>query len=242
VGWNFNNSRVNEAILRPLCEQVDKHFQLPPDRHYRYFATEEDAYLAEEVGRYFRGLHFPTSGTDEISRYALGRYLPFGATNYDHLIYIRKITCADPAGCVVTYSHELQHTIQHERFPRLMKATSILRNNIKTFQPNATEIDIPIEVDANIVSKRVAEEVCGVERVRKFAEEQLRFMKGAGANAQVIRWEYFLNTQSSTAYDFVTETVKLVQDYRGRMQFEINVDGPDWWEGPVDEDDLKGTY
>jgi hypothetical protein len=235
VGWNFNNSSANESALRPLCEQVDKEFGLPVDKYYRYFAVSADDYLVEKVGKYFRGVRFSATAKDEVSRYVQWQCFPGGATQYNNLVYIRNTTCLDPTGCVVTYAHELQHIAQHGHFPRLMESNSVLRKYLKPLKETATEIDIPIEVDANIVSKRVAEKVCGVEPVRRFAEEQVHFMKEEGAVEQVVRWEFFRDTPSSNPYDWVEETLKLVQKYKGQMPFGGDADKPDWWKGPIDE-------
>jgi hypothetical protein len=232
--WNFNNSSVNESTLRPLCEQVDKEFGLA-NKYYRYFAVTPDDFLTKEVGSYFRGVRFPTWATDEVSSHVRDRYLPSGTTKYESLIYIRDTTCLDPAGCVVTYAHELQHILQHERFPKLMQPNSILRARLKDFVKTATEIDIPIEVDANIVSKRVAERLCGVESVRRFAEEQVHFMEKEGAVDQIVRWKFFRDTPSSNPYDYVEETLKLVQKYKGQIFFGEDVDSPDWWKSPIDD-------
>jgi hypothetical protein len=236
VGWNFNNSSVNESTLRPLCEQVDKELGLPADKYYRYFAVAPDDLLTKEVGRYFRGVQFSTLATDTVSFHVREQYLPSsGVIHYDYLVYIRDTTCLDPTGCVVTYAHELQHIAQHGRFPRLMAPNSVLRANFKKYKETATEIDIPIEVDANIVSKRVAERLCGVESVRRFAEEQVHFMEKEGAVDQIVRWKFFRDTPSSNPYDYVEETLKLVQKYKGQMFFGMDVDSPDWWKGPFDE-------
>jgi hypothetical protein len=233
--WNFNNSSVNESTLRPLCEQVDKHFQLSAVRHYRYFAATEDEYLTHKIGRYYRGVRFPASGTDEVSVYVHDRYFPSDVRNYDHLLYIRASTCLDPTGCVVTYAHELQHLVQHERFPKLMQPNSVLRARLKDFVKTATEIDVPIEVDANIVSKQVAEKLCGAESVRRFAEERVHFMEKERAVDHIVRWKFFRDTPSSNPYDYVEETLKLVQKYKGQIFFGTDVDSPDWWKGPIDD-------
>jgi hypothetical protein len=234
AGWNFENSLRNESALRPLCEQVNKHFPVPSDRHYRYFATSPDLHLTEEIGQYYRGLHVATTASCDLSRYILNRYLPAGATNYDHLIYIRDITCADPTGCVVTYAHELQHIVQYVH-PKLTKVNQTLYGVLKTFEPAATEIDLPSEADANIVSKRVAEEVCGIDAVRRFGEERVCFMLKTGDRDQIIRWNFFVNTPSSTAYDFEKETLKLVEKFSGRVPFGMDISQPDWWKGAIDE-------
>jgi len=123
------------------------------------------------------------------------------------LIYIRHSTCLDPTGCVITYAHELRYVVQHDQFPRLMKATSALRGKLKEFLNAATELAIPAERDANIVSKQVAEDVCGVQAVRKFAEQQVVWMKAGGGLAHRQRWEFFRDVPSSTTCDWVNETV-----------------------------------
>jgi hypothetical protein len=235
VNWNFNNSSVNESTLRPLCERVDKEFGLPADKYYCYFAVEPDEFLTERVGSYFRGVQFSTLATDEVSSHVLDRYLPSRMIHYEYLVYIRDTTCLDPTGCIVTYAHELQHIAQHGRFPRLMEPNSILRTYLKQFKESASEMDIPIEVDANIVSKRIAEKICGVEPVRRFAEEQVRIMKKEGAVEQVVRWEFFRDTSSSNPYDCVNETLQLVQKYKGQMAFGVDVDKPDWWKGSIEQ-------
>jgi hypothetical protein len=116
-----------------------------------------------------------------------------------------------------------------------MMPSSVLRARLKDFIETATEIDIPIEVDANIVSKRVAEKVCGVESVRRFAEERVSFMEKEGAVDQTVRWKFFRDTSSSNPYDYVDETLKLAQKYKGQIFFGVDVDTPDWWRGPIDD-------
>jgi hypothetical protein len=239
VTFNFNNSFLNESTLRPLCEAVDNHFNHSVNKTYCHFAVEDDEYFARKIGRFYRGFHFPASSIGEVPAYTLNRYLPGTTQTHDHFIYIRDRTCLDPTACVVTYAHELQHIAQHDSFPRLAETNWVLYSNLATFEPAATEIDIPAEVDANIASKRVAEKLCGINSVRKFAEEQVRLMRAEGAAsdavAQQIRWEYFLNTPSSLNYDFVDETLRLVKKYERHMDFGMNVTAPEWWKGPLVE-------
>jgi hypothetical protein len=123
--------------------------------------------------------------------------------------------------------------VQEQRFPKLLSINSILRRDLWQFKQNPNELDLPAEVDANIVSKRLAEIVCGADAVRKFGEEQLRNMMAAGIDAQIKRWEFFVATSSSTTYDWVQETIGLVDRYKGRMNFGMDVEGTGWWEGPA---------
>ncbi len=160
VKWNFNGSVEKESSLKPLCEQVDQQFPFPVDKHFRYFARPNDGndgYLVKQIGEHFRGVNVPASATDEERRRFRERCLPLGnANNHANLIYIRHSACLDSTGCVVTYAHELQHSVQESRFPKLMPVNGELRRRLKDFVPSPTEINIPIEVDANIISKGAA--------------------------------------------------------------------------------------
>jgi len=251
TGWNFNNSAKNESALKPLCQEVEKHYQLPARRLYRYFATWEDPAFVNtpELGPQYRGFHiaFKREHVSKLPLYLrecfmrseeeLGK-LPMDCpyedlVAFDDLIYIRHSTCLDPTGCVITYAHELRHVVQHDQFPKLMKATSALRGKLRDFLETATELDIPAERDANIVSKRVAEAVCSAQAVRKFAEQEVMWMKAGGGLAHKLRWEFFRDVPSSTAFDWVNETIKLVDSYKGRIDPGIDISTPKWWIGPV---------
>jgi hypothetical protein len=67
----------------------------------------------------------------------------------------------------------------------------VLYQKLKELEPTSVVIDIPTEREANIVSKRVAEKVCGVEAVKKFAEERVRFMDERGNHEERDRWIFF---------------------------------------------------
>lgn len=243
-GWDFNGSAVNEATLRPLCEKVEVHFQLGDCRVYRYFAVHDDENLQERNGQHFRGFHCPIAARDTLPRYLLdcffhplnlctaGSFANFAdMVAFDHLIYITKSTCSDRTGCVTTYAHELQHVTQHERWPRILRVNQALYQNLKRFEPNATASDIPHEREANIVSKRVAEAVCGVEAVRSFADRQVRFWDEQGNNEQRERWIFFRNVPSSSTFDLLKATQSLVDKYRDVINFDVDVSQSQWWLG-----------
>jgi hypothetical protein len=246
--WNFNSSAENELRLKPLCLEVEKHFQIR-GRMHRYFAAAEDPYLARENGEHFRGFHCHISQRFRLPPdllYSFFRSNLVGntfeeMTAFEHLIYIRQRTCCDPVGCVTTYAHELQHAIQHERTPRLLRVNGALYDNLRQFEPRATAIDIPHEREANIVSKRVAEAVCGAESVRVFAEEQVRLMEQMGEIEQRDRWIFFRDVPSSTPYDLLEGTLPFIQRYRGRMDFGVNVDKPQWWVGSIQNSSVLPT-
>lgn len=85
--------------------------------------------------------------------------------------------------------------------------------------------------DANIVSKRVAETICGTDAVRVFAEEQVSLMHGAGEHDQEARWIFFRDVPSSTEFDLLSATLPLVAKYKSVINFEIDVSTPAWWVG-----------
>ena len=59
-------------------------------------------------------------------------------------------------------------------------------------------------------------------------------MEKESAVDQIVRWKFFRDT-SANSYDYVEETLKLVQKYKGQIFFGLDVDKPDWWKGPIDE-------
>ncbi len=192
------------------------------------------------MGAHFRGFHIPLSGREALPEYLRDCfYNPFDEFNvgqtfdemvaFDNLIYLRHDTCSDVVGCVMTYAHELQHFMQHGHTPRLWAVNSALYHNLARFEPR----DIPDEREANIVSKRIAEKVFGVEKVRKFAEEQIRFMEGANEPMQAARWVFVRDVPSSTDYDVLTATLPFVEKYKERIDFGVNVNQPDWWLGAI---------
>jgi hypothetical protein len=244
--WNFDGSATNEAILKPLCQQVEKLLDVPNRRLCRYFGVYEDQYFVRVLGPHYRGFHiaFDREQVRNLPSYLsacfflpqneIGKHepnCPFEElVAFDDLIYLRHSTCHDPTGCVITYAHELQHIVQHGCYPRLLKVNRILRQHRKR------EIDIPAEVEANIVSKRIAEVVCGVDAVRTFAEAEIGRMEAVGADEKKVRWEFFLNTSSSTVYDVVDETFSLVNMFKARINFEFDVNEPEWWLGSLEQD------
>ena len=241
--WIFSHSNERASALKSLCERVDAQFRLNKTRLCRYFADSDDPFLIQMHGAHFRGFHVPYSARTVLPQYLLECFFhPFDYSRpvefedtiaFDNLIYIRHSTWADNTSLVETYAHELQHVVQRSETPRLLAANQVLYHNLKRFEPAAVATDIPSERDANIVSKRVAEIVCGVEAVRLFAEEQVRLMHEAGEQEQEARWIYFRDVSSSTQCSLLEATLLLVERYKKFLDFGIDVDQPRWWVGPL---------
>lgn len=244
AGWNFNGSDVNKSTLKPLCKRVESCFKLPSKRLYRYFAVDDDKYLAGLMGRHFRGFHIPLAGRNDLPDYLRDCFFvaieEFDVSmtfeqmvSFDNLIYIRRDTCSDTIGCVITYAHELQHFTQHGYTPRLWAVNTALYHNLGAFDSRIRPVDIPHEHEANIIAKRVAEEILGADAVRKYAEEQIELMVAANEPAQAARWKFFRDVLSSTEYDLLAATVPFVEKYKRRIDFGVDVSQPEWWIGPL---------
>jgi len=240
--WIFNYSSAKETTIKQLCQRVEEYFQLPPRRLCRYFADADDPCLITMNHPHFRGFHAPISDRCKLP-IDLQRCFCHPAEDsregatfaemvaFDNLIYIRRSICADTTGLVETYAHELQHFVQHGNTPRLWVVNRKLCHNLKRFKPTAIPTDIPYEAEANIVSKCVAEKICGVETVMAFAEEQVRLMDGD--QEQKSRWIFFRDVPSSMEYDLREKTLAMVEEYKTQLDFGIDVDQPEWWVGPA---------
>lgn len=242
--WIFCSAE-KESLLRPLCQRVEAQFQLPKTRLCRYFADSDDAALSYLYGAHFRGFHAPFSARRVLPIYLIqcffhafdpSRDVPFEDTiAFDSLIYIRHSTCDDTTGFVTTYAHELQHVIQRANMPRLLVVNEVLYQDLKAYEPTIIATDIPHEREANIVSKRIAEIVCGIEAVKVFAEAQTKVMRSAGDYEQEARWNFFRDVPSSTQFDLLRSTLPFTEKYKHKLDFGIDVNKPNWWIGPLED-------
>lgn len=250
--WVFG-SPTKGAELKPLCLRVEAEFDLPAGRLCRYFADFDDPCLITNprFGQHFRGFHATVAAKEEFPQYLRDCFLhPLETFTmretsptfdemvaFDTLIYLRPSTCDDSVGLVECYAHELQHFVQRGRAPRLHAVNAVLYENLKRLEPMATVVDIPTEREANIISKRIAESICGAEAVKAFAETQVRLMEGLGESEQRDRWIFFRDTPSSTPFDLLEATMPLVQKYKPVLDFRIDVNAENWWVGPLPKDE-----
>lgn len=190
------------------------------------------------LGEHYRAFHVPYAGRTVLPRYLLdGFFHPYKSgmsyedtIAFDNLIYVRKNTCLDiPVGFVTAYAHELQHFVQHGLTPKLWDVNRNLYYSLGAFDPNITPSEIPCEREADITSKRVAEQVCGVDATNQFAERQIRYMESVGAKEQKARWVFFRDVASSTHYDLLQQTLPFIEKYRDTVNFGVDTRQPEWW-------------
>jgi hypothetical protein len=244
ASWIFESGVLNEDSLKALCSRVETQLSLPNTRICRYFGSSADECLRCAMGsEYFRGAHIPFAARTILPHHVLScffhpllgsRDVEFKDTiAFDHLIYIRSRTCENETGFITTYAHELQHVIQRVSTPRLLHVNQVLYQELKALKPDANETDIPSECEANIVSKRIAENIFGIDAVRAFAEEQIRFMHQVVEPDQEARWVFFRDVDSSMPYNFLEATLRLVNEYKDRLDFGLDINQPSWWIGPI---------
>jgi hypothetical protein len=250
--------------LEPLCVRVLEHFQFP-QRVYIYVADREDPDLTNPNtlyyagGKYFRGVHTPPEGMHLLPEYLKEcvfrpdselMWLEESPTflemlAFEHLIYIRQSTCADVTGFVLTLAHELQHVTQYIKTKTLLRANSLLYHQLaRQIDPatTLTAIDIPHEREANIVSKRITESVCGKDALEAFASKQIKLFAvlaktgDSDAASEQFRWEVFQSIDTSAPFDFQAETVRLFNQYRPQIvaldlgkHYGIDATKEQWW-------------
>jgi len=262
IKFDFTGNKERE--LAPLCKAIVKAHSVPSTRIYVYVASTDDSEFANPnslafQGNYFRGFHVSPEQMHQLPQYLRQcvfrpddelmyeeRVLSFyEMLAVDHLVYIRNITCLNPVAFGLTLAHELQHVIQYCLCRSILFANSLLfRNLAATIDPATTlsVIDIPHERDANIISRRVAEEVFGAEPVNAYIDSQIAMFRDmsrfghSDAVGELKRWEFLRDCNASATYDLKTETIRMIDQYKSRIpaelakSFRLDFSLEEWWE------------
>jgi hypothetical protein len=225
------------ARLQPVCNQVLQQFdQLPPFRLLCYFDDENPEWLQKQFGQ-FAGIHAPIIGGGAwpgyVEQYFFDRTR--GENAFDNLIYIPGTAYAQKKiPFAITFSHELQHFAQWGFARKVYQANVLLFQNLLSFDPrtDAKIWDIPLNRDAMIISKRVAEALYGAEAVRKYMDAQIMESNNSHNISKSQLWTFFQNLSSSSSYDLRKQTDLLVQKYKQQLQSldsKIDFSNPKWW-------------
>lgn len=148
---------------------------------------------------------------------------------FNYVIYLRDTTCESPLGAAITLSHELQHLVQHARTFKVWWANTLLYHNMLGFDPrsSAKPWDIPSELDAMSMSKRVSEGLFSVDAVKAYADARIQ------CGDDPLKWAFFQRIDSAELVDVLEKTKSLVQLYKNHL---IALNPPDidftkreWW-------------
>jgi hypothetical protein len=175
-----------------------------------FLDDEEWQILKDENGVANRGIYIPYPSP--LSCYYAPQYIQdrlgadYGLLN--DLIYLHGTTCASELGLTMTLAHELQHCIHHSEHVQLWAANTLLSQ-----LPGSTlsamrlrSCDIPIEREARIVSKRVAEYLFGAEVLRQYIDAKIT---EPVTEEDASDWECIREISTSTVYDLGHETALL---------------------------------
>lgn len=174
------------------------------------FLDDQDAPIIRlDRGPANRGFYAPISDStplDWIPEYVSSYiYVDDGVSVFyrravDGLIYMHGTTCDDEVGLVMTLAHELQHAVQRTKSRKIWALNTLVneldRSIIK--QANLTWADIPIEVDARLASKRIAERIFGHERVNAHIDAKIA---ARVTEADVEDWIYLRSLDPAISLD-----------------------------------------
>jgi hypothetical protein len=225
-----------KASLESESQRVLTQFQyLPPLRLLCYFDNESPEWLQIERGK-FSGIHASIIGGGKWPHYVEKYfYHPMGHFAFDNLIYLPGSQYTRKGiAFVMVFAHALQHFVQWGESRKIAKANNLLFNNIARWYPDTKlrSWNIPHHREAMMVSKRVAEELYGIEEVAVFINAQILDGQHENNMSKKELWEVYRDLLPSTPYNALEETDRLVQEYREKLlelEPEIDFSIPQWW-------------
>jgi len=188
-------------------------FPLPAQRKVLCYLAEDNLLQRYIGGPENRGFHFPlqkelTSWWPEDIR---------GLTTLvsaHSLVYLHGSTCESELALTITLAHELQHFLQYSVRPNLWAADSLLQKLVPNVGLQAGW-EAPAEMEARIVSKRVATNLYGPDRVAAYIGERI---EEAMSSRDRESWEALQSLDPLTDYDMSAETESLIRHYRQKLK------------------------
>lgn len=219
-----------------VCSRVraffEAHFRI--ESHPRViciFDDQDHMYLKQEPGgEANRGVHWPIRGQgisdwpwythDIIAQpdYTTGNVV----WPYASVIYLHGSTCESDIGLTLTFAHELQHFLQYVQEKPLW-ALNILLINLRN-EEFKVWWDFPVEIQARVTAKRVAEMLYGKKAVREFI---LCRIEAHITDIDAEDWKYVQGIDSSVDYSLAEETKSLVRRFREQLESELQRRGND---------------
>jgi hypothetical protein len=216
--------KSDDLVVRSQREttatRVIAHFgnQLPELRLLCFFDDIDWQPLKDYFGEANRGFYGPIKENpltwppwpDYVANYI---FVDFPAwllkRAFDHIIYLHGSTCDNEIGLTMTFAHELQHFVQHSSVLNLWAQNSLIqhlpKSVIKTLGLKWS--DIPIEREARIVSKRIAENLFGFEPVRQHIDTKISRAVNADDAAD---WRFVQGLVASNPPQHLTYETRLI--------------------------------
>ena len=230
-----------EDRLRPVCEEVLKHFQAPDTRLLCFLDDEDTSAMTGQIGQLYCGIFGPVQGNSlHFPEYLLDLFMNYNVMpsefRYDQFIYVRNKTCQTVPGTVITLAHELTHCRQRNTAAKVWWANSLLYQHLGDMDPAALFTtrawNIPHEHEAQLNSRRIAIELLGEAIVDAYAVSKIQ------DNYDPDKWRFFRSLSTSATFNLLEETRPWVDRYRTGLQMipqniepehQIDFTKPDWW-------------
>lgn len=237
------NDPVTTAEREAIAKRVIDDFgpSLPSTRLLCFLDDEDPAILKGGFGPENRGIYGPIHDSTPLATWPeyvtdcirvddnVSFYYP---RVVDDLVYLYGSTCDDEIGLTMTLAHELQHTIQHGKARKVWAANSLIRSLDRKIVKalKLTWADIPIEHEARIASKRVADGFFGEQRVVQYIDKKIAEHV---TEADVADWQFVRTLTASSSVDLVGGTQLLferLKDYRAELAslLQETKDNPDF--------------
>jgi hypothetical protein len=206
-------------VMQPPCEAVLRYFVLPPPSLVCIFDDHErPGFLHHpELGPNFCGFFLPL----RQSGIGNGVWAPELVTHiwdkqqvefaYDASIYLRKRTCDEVTSMVITFAHELQHFMQYGHHNQEWQLQRCIQQVAAPRLIHPRPWHFPGEHEAQLISKRVAEQLLGTEEVRRYADARI------ASGDDIEKWQFFLGLNPIDDFDFRQQTAQWVAKYKDEL-------------------------
>jgi hypothetical protein len=129
-----------------------------------------------------------------------------GKTNYDNLVYLQGSTTRNFQGYIMSLAHELQHAWQNVKHRDSLQTCMQMQHERASLHGEYR--NLPHEQEAMVVSRKIAVQICGRERIDSYIKNQLD-----ATRQEVIRWNY-LNDWNTSFSDLRNETETARSEHR----------------------------
>jgi hypothetical protein len=225
----ISDDRDVRAHRGMVCMRVRDYFE----QHFRsasasrvvcIFDDKDNEQLKQACGVANRGTHWPIRGQglviwpnhfwELIAWYdeKAGKVI----LPYTSVIYLHGSTCETDIGFTLTFAHELQHFLQYTNEKLLwIKNTLLIALHNEEFK---VWWDFPIEIEARITAKKVAESLFGTESVKEYIQERI---KAHITENDAEDWKFVQSIDTAISYSLEEGTRPLVQRHRRQLEEHI---------------------
>ncbi len=213
-------------LARRVREYFKRNYDIPGRLRVICYLDDQDApeVRAEFGGPGNRGLHWPINGQG-LAQWPTYMWDVVAATDsvtgvlswpFASIVYLHGSTCESDLDLTLTLSHELQHFLQYANQRRLWAINVLLMNLVHSGKPHLSKIwDVPIEWEARIASKQVAEGLFGTETVEQHVTSRI---DAPVTESEAEHWKVFQTIDCSVAYSTAEATIRLVDLYRTELE------------------------